>query len=68
MVEIFKDNKSLGVFESCSELERQSEKLFGVKLFQSNIGHVCLGRRKSHKGFTFKYVEEDNNLNINKIT
>ncbi|MCX0396187.1 hypothetical protein LI014_02150 [Clostridium perfringens] len=57
-VEIFKDNESLGIFESCHELERQSEELFGVKLFQSNIGHVCLGRRKSHKGFTFKYVTE----------
>ncbi|MBI6006005.1 hypothetical protein H8J86_08555 [Clostridium perfringens] len=58
-VEVFKDNKSLGIFSSCAELERQSEKLFGVKLFKSNIGHVCLGRRKQHKGFTFKYVEEN---------
>ncbi|MGU8679077.1 hypothetical protein ACV3Q3_13040 [Clostridium perfringens] len=54
-VEIFKDNKSLGIFSSCSELERQSEELFGVKLSQSNISIVCLGKRKSHKGFTFKY-------------
>lgn len=66
-VEVFKSGKSLGVFESCVELSRLSEKLFGVNLIMSNISNVCLGKRKSHKGFTFKYVEEDNNLNINKI-
>lgn len=55
-VEIFKDGISLGIFESCAELERQSENLFGVKLLTSKIGSVCLGNRKHHKGFTFKYV------------
>lgn len=55
-VEIFKDGISLGIFESCAELERQSEDLFGVKLLTSKIGSVCLGNRKHHKGFTFKYV------------
>ncbi|NGS95760.1 hypothetical protein G6Z25_02345 [Clostridium perfringens] len=63
-VEVFKDNKSLGIFSSCAELERQSEKLFEVKLNNSRISSVCRGKRKSHKGFTFKYIEEDNNLNI----
>ncbi|XZI06026.1 zinc-ribbon domain-containing protein (plasmid) [Clostridium perfringens] len=66
-IEIFKDNQSLGIFESCSELKRQSEELFGVKLVLQNISKVCTGERKQYKGFTFKYVEEDNNLNINKI-
>lgn len=58
-VEIFKDNKSLGVFKSSSELARQSEILFEVKLSQGCISSVCRGERKSHKGFTFKYVEEN---------
>ena len=55
-VEIFKDNQSLGVFESCTELSRLSEELFGVKLLQSKISSVCRGKRKQHKGFTFKHV------------
>lgn len=66
-VEMFKNNKSLGTFLSCRELDRQSEKLFGIKLSFTGISSVCLGSRKSHKGFTFKYVEGDNNSNISKI-
>lgn len=66
-VEIFKDNKSLGIFSSCSELERQSEKLFGVRFLHGNMSSVCTGKKPQYKGFTFKYVEEDNNSNILKI-
>lgn len=65
-VEAFKSGQSLGIFSSCAELERQSEELFGVKLNNSKISSVCRGKRKQHKGFTFKYIE-DNNLNISKI-
>lgn len=56
IVEIFKDDKSLGIFDSGHELARQSEKLFGVKLDNKHISDVCLGRRCHHRGFTFKYV------------
>lgn len=56
-VKILKDDKCIGIFESISELAEQSEKLFGVKLLNSEIGSVCNGKRKTHKGFTFKYVE-----------
>ena len=59
-VEVFKDGKSLGVFESCHELERKSEKLFGVKLNNSNIASVCRGERPHHKGYTFKYFSKIN--------
>lgn len=58
-VEIFKDEKSLGVFESASNLERQSEEVFGIKLLQSAISSVCLGKKPQYKGFTFKYVENN---------
>ena len=54
-VEIFKKGKSLGIFESCAELERQSEGLFGVRIDAKNISSVCLGKRKSHKGYQFTY-------------
>lgn len=55
-VEIFKDDVSLGVFDSVAELERQSEELFGVKLIQSGISQVCLGIKEKYKNFKFKYI------------
>ena len=58
-IEIFKDGISLGIFENSQVLAKQSEELFGIKLNPSHIRNVCLGRRKSHKGFTFKEVKEE---------
>ena len=55
-IEIFKDGTSLGIHKNATDLERESEKLFGIKLLQSGISEVCLGHRKKHKGFTFKYI------------
>ena len=52
----FKDGKSLGIFKSCSEFERQSEKMFNVKLSSICIAKVCNGKQKIHKGYTFKYI------------
>lgn len=55
-VEIFKDNKSFGIFSSCKELSKKSEELFGVKLIGSSISAVANGKRKLHKGYTFQYI------------
>lgn len=56
-VEIFdKNGQSLGIFSSCSELERLSEELFGTKLLSSNISCTIKGYYKQYKGFTFKYI------------
>lgn len=55
-VEIFKNGISLGVFPSVYELSKNSEKLFKEKLNDSNIFAVCVGRRKTYKGYTFKYI------------
>ncbi|WP_283695639.1 hypothetical protein [Clostridium perfringens] len=55
-VEIFKNGQSLGIFKSCSDLERQSEELFGIKLLNGGISRVCTSDRKQYKGFTFKYI------------
>lgn len=55
-VEIFKDNVSLGIFESCHELSRQSEILFKIKLYPSDISEVCRGIKVEYKGFSFKYL------------
>lgn len=59
-VEVFEDNISLGVFESCSELARRSQEIFGVCLDSAMISAVAIGRRKTHKGYVFKYLSEDN--------
>ena len=56
-VEILKNGKSLGTFASSHELERRSKELYQVKLLQGNISAVCLGKRKSYKGYQFKYIE-----------
>ena len=55
-IEMFKDCVSLGIFNSASELERQSEKIFGVKLIQCHISEVAIGKKHKYKGFTFKYI------------
>ena len=55
-VEIFKDGVSLGVFESASELERQSEERFGVKLFQNSISRILKDGGNYYKGFILKYI------------
>lgn len=61
-VEIFDEfGNSLGIFESCSELERQSERLFGIKLNNRNISAVCNNKQKHHKGYTFRYINKIEN-------
>lgn len=57
-VEVFKDGVSQGNFESVKFLSDNSEELFGVKFAQCSIREVCNGRKKTHRGYTFKYVEE----------
>lgn len=61
-VNIFKDNICLGTFSSCTELSKESEKVFGTKLSLGHISAVCTGQRKSHKGFTFKYISDNISL------
>ena len=55
-IEVFKDGKSLGIFNSGRELDRKSEEIFGVKLKYASISLVCLNKQKSYKGFIFKYI------------
>jgi len=59
-VEIFKNNISLGIFESIGYLANKSESLFGIKLSRSGITRVCNGYLKENKGFSFKRIEEYN--------
>ena len=43
---------------STRELARRAFKEMGIKLGQGNISEVCNGKRKHHKGYTFKYIED----------
>lgn len=47
------------IFESSHDCDRRSESIFGTKFNFSTISAVCRGDRKSHKGFHFEYVIED---------
>lgn len=58
VIEVFKDDKSLGVFKGIQYLENNSEKLFGVKLIHQTISDVCNGKRSQYKGYTFKYINQ----------
>lgn len=58
-IKIFKDGQILGVFSSCLKLAKQSEKLFGVKMTQSGISKAIIKKQKTYKGFTFKYIEDE---------
>ncbi|MBN1078074.1 hypothetical protein DVV88_10335 [Clostridium botulinum] len=55
-IEIFKDNISLGVFESVKELCAKCLDKYSIKLFESNVAAVARGKLTSYKGFRFKYV------------
>lgn len=55
-IEVFKDDISLGIFNSASMIEELSEKTFGIKLKSPQISVSCnYGRR--YNGFIFKYVK-----------
>ena len=55
-IEVFKNDISLGVFESITYVEKHSMELFGVQVSNKHISSVCKGKRKTHKGLSFKYV------------
>lgn len=57
-VEVFKYGTSLGVFNSLTEVERVSLKLFKTQLNHSSISATIKNKQRTHKGFTFKYVEK----------
>ena len=56
-VAVYKNGNLKGVYSSTSELERKSEQDFGIKFNHGGISLVCRGKQKTHKGYTFKYLE-----------
>lgn len=57
-VEILKDGISYGIFINCRELARQSIELFGVQMNSKKISAVCTGIQKTHKGYSFRYIQQ----------
>jgi len=57
-LEVFKNGISLGIFESASELSRQSVNILGVNLFSTGISSVALHKASMYKGFTFKFLDD----------
>lgn len=57
VVEILKDDISLGVFPSIRDLVNKSEKLFGIKMDNRGIRDVCNKQRLEYKGFVFRYTK-----------
>lgn len=46
------------LFISVNELIKQSEELFGIKFYQSDISEVCNSKRKHISGYQFKYISD----------
>jgi len=55
-IEIFKNNKSLGVYKSANELSQKSLNDFEVLLNAECIKRSCRNEISQYKGFVFKYV------------
>ena len=52
---VFLNGEKIKEYPSASELERNSEKDFGVKLLATSASAVARGEHKHHKGYTFSY-------------
>lgn len=55
-VEVFKDDSSVGIFDSLTQLSMVSMDIFNINLSRKSVSDVCSGKRESYKGFTFKYI------------
>lgn len=53
---IYKDGVLLGEYECMARLQEEYLDKYNIKLDLSNIQAVARGKRKTHKGFTFKYL------------
>lgn len=56
-IKILKDGILIGVYESIRYVERNSEKICGVKLYGKGISNVCGNVTKQYHGFKFEYVD-----------
>ena len=52
-----KEMNFIGEYESARWIEQHSIELFGVNLDSRSISTVCNGKRKTHKGYIFRFKE-----------
>ena len=55
-IEVFRNKKSCGIFNSYTEFANLSKDLFGIKCYTCDIYNVLSGRYNSVKGFSFRNV------------
>jgi len=55
------------IFNSISECELNSFKIFGIKMFNSAITKVCQGKQQHHQGYQFRYLKDLTEEQIKEI-
>ena len=55
-VEVFKDNKSFGIYKSANELSEKSLNDFNIFFHTEGIKRSCRNELSLYKGFVFKYA------------
>ena len=63
-IDVYKNGQFVGHFESIRKCSQMSLVLFGVQLKHSKISAVCKCQAKSHKGYTFQYADENDNIKL----
>lgn len=58
-VKVEKDDKLIGIYKNHDEMHKFFLDNFKVELKREFVRRVCLGYRKTYKGFTFKYVKNE---------
>ena len=58
-VRVFKNGTPLGIFDSLTDLEKQSKDKYGINLDRHYVAYVCNGEREEYHGYTFKYITEE---------
>lgn len=56
-VEVYRNNVFLGRYDSLGDCCDSKTNGLGIDFQKSKVSNVCTGKRKHHKGYTFKYGE-----------
>ena len=66
-INVYKENKFCGTFNSFTELSAVSDELFGVHFVGRLMSECCYHKRDTYKGFSFIFKDEDLNINNTKL-
>ena len=59
-VSVYKDGEYIKTYCSVAEASRRSKEDLGIYVYEANIAKVCRGLRKTTGGYTFVYVNQEN--------